>query len=107
MEQYMANLTTEERILVNSEVNKNAKNSTTTWLLWLFLGIVGGHRYYMGKTGSAIAMTILSITIIGMIITGPWQLIDLFFINKWLKEDKTNIEQQAIQSILMYRTKEK
>lgn len=45
-------------------------------LCW-FLGIVGAHRYYAGKTGSAITMTILTITIIGILITSIWTLVDL------------------------------
>ncbi|MBD9846440.1 TM2 domain-containing protein [Enterococcus faecalis] len=103
MEQDLAKLTTNERILVNTEIEKNCKNSTTAWLLWWFTGTLGGHRYYMGKTGTAITMTILTITIIGIIISGPWALIDVFFISKWLKQDKEKIEKQAIQNILLYR----
>lgn len=56
----------------------NGEKSMVAYLLlcW-FLGIIGAHRYYAGKTGSAIVMTLLTITIIGMVVTGIWALIDL------------------------------
>ena len=45
-------------------------------LCWFF-GVVGAHRYYAGKTGSAVAMTILTITLFGIFITAIWALVDL------------------------------
>lgn len=45
-------------------------------LLAFFLGVFGIHRFYTGRTGSAIAMLVLTITVIGTLVTGPWALID-------------------------------
>ncbi|RXW96315.1 MULTISPECIES: TM2 domain-containing protein [Enterococcus] len=105
MEQYLAELSTNERILVNSEVEKNSKSSVVAWLLWWFTGTLGGHRYYMGKTGTAIIMTILTLTFFGLIISGPWALIDAFSINRWIRKNKEDAERKAIQNILLYRNK--
>lgn len=49
-------------------------------LLCWFLGYFGVHRFYVGKTGSAIAQLILSITIVGLIVSIPWLLIDFIMI---------------------------
>jgi len=49
-------------------------------LLCFFLGYLGAHRFYTGYKGSAVAQLILSITFIGMIISGPWILIDFIMI---------------------------
>ena len=46
----------------------------------LVSGIFWGHRFYVGKTGSAIAQLILSITIVGLIVSIPWLLIDFIMI---------------------------
>lgn len=54
-------------------------------LCWL-LGVFGAHRYYAGKIGSAVVMTILTLTIFGVLITCIWALVDLIvglcYINK-------------------------
>ena len=50
------------------------KNWLTTLLLCLFLGSVGGHRFYAGKIGTAILMIL---TCGGC---GIWTLIDLIMI---------------------------
>lgn len=96
-------LSNEELLLVNSEVEKNKKSPVVAWLLWWFTGTLGGHRYYFGKTGSAVAMTLITILTLGfgIIITGIWALIDVFSINSWLKNDQTQIESKAIQEILV------
>ena len=55
---------------------KGNKSIAVYLVLAWFLGIFGAHRYYAGKTGSAIVMTVLTITIVGIIITSIWTLID-------------------------------
>ena len=37
------------------------KSSGICYLLWFFLGGFGAHRFYLGRTGSAIAMLVLYI----------------------------------------------
>lgn len=49
-------------------------------LLCWFFGLLGVHRFYVGKVGSGIAMLLLTITFFGMIVTGIWVLIDLIVI---------------------------
>ena len=62
---------------------------TTTLLAW-FLGIFGAHRFYLGKTGAAVGMLILSILyfatvwfwgigFIFLIAVGIWAFIDFIF----------------------------
>ncbi|MBO2729546.1 NINE protein [Lactiplantibacillus plantarum] len=101
-------LSNQELLLVNSEIEKNSKSTLVAYLLWLFTGFMGGHRYYFGKTGSAVAMTLifwLTVWIFGLgyIITGIWMLVDVFQISSWLKADQKEKEQAAIQEILMRR----
>ena len=60
--------------------NSQPKTVGVVLLLLTFLGLFGAHRFYAGKTGSAIAQLILTITIFGMPITSIWVLIDYFMI---------------------------
>lgn len=98
-------LSNQELLLVNSEVEKNSKSTLVAYLLWWFTGLIGGHRYYFGKTGSAVAMTLIVLLTLGLgsIITGIWMLVDVFHISSWLKADQKEKEQAAIQEILMRR----
>lgn len=98
-------LTTQERILVNSEVEKRKKSTVAAYLLWWFTGIIGGHRYYMGKTVSAVAMTLITVLTfgIGIIVTGIWWIVDAFSIPRWIQEDQDRIEVQAAIEILNSR----
>ena len=50
------------------------------FLLAFFVGVFGVHRFYVGKTGSCIAMLLLTITLVGTIITAIWATIDWILI---------------------------
>lgn len=77
----------------------NKKSVGVAYLLWLFLGGAGGHRFYAGKTGSAIA--ILALSLVGLLLTfvgvgvfllaivGIWVLIDAFLIPGWIRNTNT------------------
>ena len=55
------------------------KTPLTMWLLWFFLGGIGGHRFYLGDTGYALAMLFLNWLTLGI-----WALIDAFLISNRL-----------------------
>lgn len=46
-------------------------------LLAFLVGPLGIHRFYLGRVGSGIAMLLLSCTVIGLIVSVPWALIDM------------------------------
>lgn len=62
------------------KVELTVKRGVVALLLAWFLGVFGAHRFYVGKTGSAIAMLIISLTFVGLIITGIWTLVDIITI---------------------------
>ena len=85
----------------------NQKSAATAYLLWFFLGFWGAHRFYCGKTGTAIVyVSIASITLflalITFFISGAgafltawilwiWQLVDVFLISGWIREHNNRI----------------
>lgn len=66
------------------------KSTTTAYILWFFFNIFGAHRFYAGRTGSAITMLVMSllsfplmliaIGFITICITCIWAIADLFLI---------------------------
>lgn len=52
------------------------RNKLVATLLAFFLGVLGIHRFYLGRTGSGIVMLVLTCTIIGILITSVWALVD-------------------------------
>lgn len=83
-------LTDRQLMMVSAEMTNKQKSKVVMWILWLFLGGIGGHRYYLGDIGRGILMTI---TIGGL---GIWTLIDAFFIGKRLQEKNDELEKQII-----------
>lgn len=56
--------------------NNSKKDKTVAAILAWFLGTFGIHRFYLGQNGLGVAYLLGSITILGLLITGPIALID-------------------------------
>lgn len=79
-------LSTQDKILIEQRITNDKPSMGTAYLLGIFLGLFGAHRFYLGRTGSGIAMLILTCTILGLVITIPWHIIDWFLIAGWVHE---------------------
>lgn len=64
------------------------KSNLTAFLLCLFIGTLGAHRFYVGKKGSAIAMLLLTFSFFGFIISAIWSFVDFVIISCGCFEDK-------------------
>ncbi|MGU2032036.1 TM2 domain-containing protein [Pseudomonas aeruginosa] len=71
-------------MLVEQKVSNAQKSTGTAYLLWFFLGGFGAHRFYLGKTGTAVTQLIITLigcfTLFPLIITGIWWIVDAFLI---------------------------
>ena len=56
---------------------ENDRNKYIAAVLAFLFGPLGIHRFYLGRTGSAIAMLVLTFTIVGLIVSVPWAFIDM------------------------------
>ncbi len=79
----LPSLSADARALILFEANK--KEVLVAYLLAFFLGLLGGHNFYLGRNGVAIAQLILTMTLVGMIVTIVWVLVDSFLIPGWVR----------------------
>ena len=90
--QQQGGLSNDTRALMLFEANK--KTALVAYLLWFFLGLLGGHNFYLKRTGVAVAQLILSITIVGILITFFWVLVDAFLISGWVRNQNNLLAAQ-------------
>jgi TM2 domain-containing membrane protein YozV len=81
--QQQGGLSSDTRALMLFEANK--KTAVVAYLLWFFLGLLGGHNFYLKRTGVAVTQLILSLTMVGLVITIVWVLVDAFLIPGWVR----------------------
>lgn len=67
------------------------------YLLLLFFGAFGAHRYYLGRHNSAVWMTGLSLSIVGLLVTGPWAVIDLFRTARFAREYNAGVMSRRLR----------
>jgi len=85
-------LSNDTRAMMLFEANK--KTALVAYLLWFFVGILGGHNFYLKRTGIAVTQLILSITVVGLIITVFWVLVDAFLIPGWIRTQNNALAMQ-------------
>ena len=101
-------LSTQEQLMVNDYVENNAISPVAAWLLWVFLGEFGAHRFLFKKPYAAL-MLILEIIgwvtiffIIGLGFLSAvwiWWIVDAFSIQSWLKESRLQAAYKGITQV--------
>lgn len=98
-------LSQEQLAVVQSEMELKKKSMVVAYLFAFFLGIFGAHRFYVGKTGTAVAQLVL--TLLGIItmfiyvgflliwIVGIWVFIDYFLLYGYVKRLNEDIERRS------------
>ncbi len=102
-------LSTAEQTLIEQRVTEDAKTSGVAYILWLFLGGLGAHRFYIGRPGSGLA--IFALMVLGVALTPSpvgslflvigvsWVMVDLFLIPGMIQSQtdavRANLHRQA------------
>ena len=82
-------LSADTRAMMLFEANR--KTALVAYILWFFIGIFGAHNFYLNRTGVAITQLILSLTVIGLVVTVFWVLIDAFLIPGWIRRQNNEL----------------
>jgi TM2 domain-containing membrane protein YozV len=83
----MMRLTTAQQLLVEQRVANDGPNPAVAYLLWLFLWFVSGHRFYLGRPGTAFLQIASYFVLIGFV----WLLIDAILIPGMIRERQDEI----------------
>jgi TM2 domain-containing membrane protein YozV len=71
------------------------KRSTGIALLFcVFFGMLGLHRFYLGKESTGAAMLILTVTIIGLPVALVWSIVDLFMVSSFVREHNIQLAEK-------------
>ncbi|MDM7458842.1 MAG: TM2 domain-containing protein [Paracoccus sp. (in: a-proteobacteria)] len=95
---------TQTQILIEQRVNNDAKSVVVAYLMLVFLGGFGAHRFYLGRPGTAVTMLVLfvlgwatlafGIGLIPLGVVGIWALVDLFLIPGMVRANQQALRQK-------------
>ncbi|MCF6292157.1 MAG: TM2 domain-containing protein [Robiginitomaculum sp.] len=80
------------KTLIQFESEK--KSIAAAFILGIQLGILGGHDYYLGDIGRGIFKLILTITMIGIIFSIIWVIIDLISMPSRVREKNRQLAER-------------
>lgn len=96
-------LDTHQQMLIEQRISNEAKSPLLAYLLLIFVGGLGIHRFYLGRTGSGVAMLLLLILgavtlpigagLILLLALGIWMLADLFLIPGMVNQQRDLLRQ--------------
>ena len=90
--QQQGGLSSDARAMMLFEANK--KTALVAYILWFFLGLLGGHNFYLKRTGVAVAQLLLTLPVVGMVVTVVWVLVDAFLIPGWVRNQNNLLAAQ-------------
>lgn len=92
-------LTTEELLLVEQRVTNAAKSAGVAYLLWFFFWWASGHRFYMGRPGTAILQIVSYFVLVGFI----WVVVDAFLIPGMLRRHNNDTRARIIEAMRAHK----
>jgi TM2 domain-containing membrane protein YozV len=80
-------LSTQEQLLIETRITNEGPSTAVAYLLWIFLGIFSGHRFYLGRPGTAILQMLSYFIVVGFI----WLLVDGFLIPGMIRQKQEEL----------------
>ena len=68
------------------------KSAGVAYALWFFLGMLGAHRFYLGRWVSGLVILLLTVGSLlltgglGLVLPGLWVLVDLFLVGGMVRD---------------------
>lgn len=108
-------LVAEDLAAFSQSVSKRSRNTPLAWMLWLLLGPLGAHRFYLGRPGSGLVAPLMVAAAIGVltlpfgfggslmiaaaaVLAAAWT-VEWFSLRRLLLEDHEQAEWEALREI--------
>ena len=96
------NASRQRLILAEARLANQKKSITAAFLLWFFLGALGGHNFYLNHviqgTLKLLLLAFSWLVIPGILLFG-WWVIDAFLIPSWIEKDTETKRQKILESL--------
>ncbi|MGQ3673812.1 TM2 domain-containing protein [Xanthobacter sp. TB0136] len=66
----------QQQAYIEARLTNEGPSMLLAYVFWFFLGLLGAHRFYLGRPGSAVLQIITCLLLVGVL----WVLADLFLI---------------------------
>jgi TM2 domain-containing membrane protein YozV len=83
-----------QKMLIEQRITNEKPSTGAAYVLCIFLGAFGVHRFYLGEKGTAIVMLLLGVTIVGLIVSSIWAFVDLFLIPSIIRSRMDTLRQR-------------
>lgn len=104
MNPYVAGLkvrmTPNQLMLFESELRHYRKDPVLAFLLAFFLGLFGAHHFYLGRTQAGAIMLLCTLSVVGLVISFPWKIVNWFTVWGECADANDEIEYALAYAIL-------
>lgn len=90
-------LNSQQLMAFQSEAIRYRKEPAVAFLLAFFLGLFGAHHFYLGRTRPGTIMLICTLSVVGLVVSVPWKIVNWFTV--WGETTDANDE---IEYALLY-----
>lgn len=80
----------QQQAYIEARLTNEGPSMLLAYVLWIFLGLLSAHRFYLGRPKSAIIQILLCLIAVGLI----WVLIDAFLIPGMVREKQNEIRRR-------------
>jgi TM2 domain-containing membrane protein YozV len=90
-----AAINTQTQMLIEQRITNEGPSAVVAYLLWFFLGLFSGHRFYLGRPGTALLQIVSYFFLIGLV----WWVIDAFLIPDMLRSKRDELRRALMNQV--------
>ena len=86
-------------LLAETKATAEGPSAGVAYACWFFGGFLSLHRFYLGRTGTAVLQLFLNLLLVGLV----WTFIDLFLIRGMVRQDREAIVRRVADELVAFR----